>query len=195
MSCRAAGVGVLLLLTGCSTVAVEESEPSGADGGSGGAGGSGGSVGSLDPPSEASDACAAPTDIDLSNGPLALTGDTRGADDEHPDLTCESPHVAFSFDQGQRYYRFEAEEGRTYDFSLTPSFYGFLYVFPESVGCTVDAIQAACSSDGESGMVSPIVNPGTTGRSSFLAPASERYVIGVDGDTSEGPFELVIEPP
>lgn len=131
--------------------------------------------------------------IALPEGTITLEGDTSAATDEHPELTCDSPNVAFSFDQGQLYYRFHATAGRTYQFRLSPSFYGFLYVFPVAAGCSFDAIEAACSSNGAVGMVSPIVNPGQHGYSSFSPAASEDVVLAVDGDTAPGMFLLTID--
>ncbi|MEJ7728558.1 MAG: hypothetical protein WKG00_05035 [Polyangiaceae bacterium] len=142
---------------------------------------------------QGNDRCANAQPISLPDGTLTIEGDTSGAADEHAELTCESPNVAFSFDQGQLYYRFDATAGRTYSFRLSPSFYGFLYVFPAAVGCSFDAIQTACSSDGASGMVSPIVNPGQYGDSSFVPSTSSEYVLAVDGDTSPGVFTLTID--
>jgi hypothetical protein len=111
--------------------------------------------------------------------PARSTGDVRGGAAHRAEL----------------YYRFQAKAGATYSFELTTSFYGFLYVFPRSVGCSEQAIQAACSSKGETGMVSKIVNPGSTGTSSFTPLEAQEYVIVVDGDTSPGPFTLVVSEP
>ena len=138
------------------------------------------------------DACVDATPIDLGDGSVTITGDTSGATDEHPSLTCDSPHVAFSLDQGQLYFRFDAEQGGVYQFSLQSSFYGFVYVFPATVGCSLEAIEQACSSDGATGMISGIVNPGTSGSSQFTAPAAGAWVFAVDGDTSPGHFELIV---
>jgi hypothetical protein len=44
-------------------------------------------------------------------------------------------------------------------------------------------------------MVSKIVNPGSTGTSSFTPLEAQEYVIGVDGDTSPGPFTLIVSGP
>jgi hypothetical protein len=142
---------------------------------------------------QGNDRCVNAQPITLPDGTLTLEADTSAALDEHAELTCDSPHVAFSFDQGQLYYRFRATAGRTYQLGLTPSFYGFLYLFPAEAGCSFDAIQAACSSDGATGMVSPIVNPGQLGESSFTAGTSQDYVLAVDGDTSPGTFTLTID--
>jgi hypothetical protein len=139
------------------------------------------------------DECVNAPLIALTDGTVTLEGDTSAAADEHPELTCESPNVAFSLDQGQLYYRFHASAGRTYELVLSPSFYGFVYVFPAAVGCSFEAIQAACSSDGVAGMVSPIVNPGQEGESSFTPASSEELIVAVDGDTSPGTFTLTID--
>lgn len=136
--------------------------------------------------------CAAAQLIVLSGGTATLEGDTTSVPDEHPAIDCGSFQTPAGFNQGQLYYRFQAKVGATYSFELTTSFYGFLYAFPRDVGCSEAAIQAACSSKGESGMVSGIVNPGGTGTSTFTPSEAVEYVIAVDGDTSTGPFTLVV---
>lgn len=140
----------------------------------------------------AADACADATLVDLASGTVSIRGDTTSAADEHPALTCDSHQVAFTLDQGQLYFRFHAEAGRTYEFALTTSFYGFLYVFPEEAGCSFAAIEEACSSDGATGMVSGIVNPHSEGKSKFSPVVAGDYVFAVDGDTSPGPFEVTV---
>jgi hypothetical protein len=140
----------------------------------------------------AADTCADAAPVDISSGTLTVRGDTSSAVDEHPSLTCDSPHVGFSFDQGQFYFRFQAKAATEYQLVLTSSFYGFVYVFPASVGCSFDAIEYACSSDGATGMVSGIVNPGSSVTSVFFAPVAAEYIFAVDGDTSPGIFELTI---
>jgi hypothetical protein len=181
MAFRSLGFGFCLFAAGCGGVVIDDpSETSEVD------------AGDETLETSPSDRCAKPQEIDLSNGSASIAGDTSWARDEFPGLDCESKHVAFTFDQGQLYYRFAAEKGRTYSFALTPSFYGFVYAFRERVGCSEPAIQAACSSGGESGMISPIVNPCSTGDSSFTALESDWWVFAVDGDTSPGPFELLI---
>ncbi len=164
-----------------------------AEGGTGGGSNPGTTITTGPPPDGENDRCATPLPIDLTDDVEVIEDDTTLADDEHSELTCDSQHVAHSFDQGQLYYAFTAQAGRTYHFELTSAFYGFVYVFPRSIGCSFEAIEAACSSDGSNGMISGIVNPKTTGQSSFTATASTEYVLAVDGDTSEGPFTLVVE--
>lgn len=136
--------------------------------------------------------CAEAQLVFLDGGTVAIEGDTTNVPDEYSAIDCGSFQTSAGFNQGQLYYRFQAKAEVTYSFELTTSFYGFLYVFPRGIGCSEQAIQVACSSKGESGMVSGIVNPGSTGQSSFTPLQSQEYVIAVDGDTSTGPFTLVI---
>ncbi len=196
MVCREAAIALLVLLAAVGCSAEVERRHDGA------AGGAGGAVAddpessdepATEDPVEGHDRCAEAAGIDLADGGELIQADTTSATDEHPDLECESPHVAPSLNQGQLYYAFDGEAGRTYRFELTTSFYGFLYVFPQSVGCGLQAIEDACSSSGATGMVSGIVNPGSTGESWFSPSESQRYVLGVDSDTSQGPFTLRIE--
>ncbi len=128
----------------------------------------------------------------LDGGTVTIEGDTTNVPDEYSAIDCESFQTSAGFNQGQLYYRFQGKAGATYSFALKTSFYGFLYVFPRAVGCTEQAIQVACSSKGATGMVSSIVNPGSTGMSSFTPLEAQEYVIVVDGDTSTGPFTLVV---
>jgi hypothetical protein len=76
---------------------------------------------------------------------------------------------------------------------LKPSFYGFLYAFRQDAGCTFKAIEAACSSHGSDGEVSPISNPGAWTALEIQSQASVPYLLAVDGDTSPGPFSLTVE--
>jgi hypothetical protein len=131
-------------------------------------------------------------EVEFTGGSFTFTGDTSTGVDEFPELTCGSTQVAISLDQRQVYFRLQAATLRTYRFRLTPSFYGFVYVFPESAACDGAAIQAACSSAGESGMVSRIVNPRQTGESIFQPAFGGTYFLAVDSDTSAGPFELTV---
>jgi hypothetical protein len=136
--------------------------------------------------------CATAQLVVINGGSVTIEGDTTNTPDEYSALDCGSFQTSGGFNQGQLYYRFQAKAGATYSFQLTTSFYGFLYVFPRSAGCSEQAIQAACGSKGETGMVSNIVNPGSTGTSSFAPLEAQEYVIVVDGDTSPGSFTLIV---
>ncbi len=136
------------------------------------------------------DRCGRALPVELGNGGVIIMGDTSVGTDEHAELTCESPNVAFTFDQPQLYYRLELHAHQRYRMRLTPTFYGFVYAFAERVGCSFGAIEAACSSHGALGDVSPIANPNTETALELEPPQTEAYLVGVDGDTSPGPFTL-----
>lgn len=163
----------------------------GAAGGTGGSGGSGGDTGSGGQEALPG-TCSEAQPIVLDGGSVTIESDTTGIMDEYPELDCNSFQTSTGFNQGQLYYRFMAKAGATYTFQLQPSFYGFVYAFPRSIGCSQEAIQDACSSGGETGMVSGIVNPGKMGKSWLTAAEEQEYVVAVDGDTSTGPFTLVV---
>ncbi len=167
-------------------------------GGSGGApGGQGGLGGQGSAP--LNDRCLLATSITFSDGHAELSGDTNAASDEFPKLTCGSSksggtgQVASSLKAPQLYWAFEAKPGATNTFHLKPTFYGFVYVFARSVGCTFDAVETACGSQGQSGILGPICNPTKMVTWSFLPKSAEVYVVAVDSDGGGGAFTLVID--
>ena len=140
------------------------------------------------------DRCADAQLLDTTLGRQTVSGDTSAGSDEHPGLDCDSKHVAgVGLNAAQLYYRLDVESGAVYRVSLRPSFYGFVYLFDASLGCSFESVQEACSSRGDRGDVSPIVNPNTTGTFEFRLGFSGPAVMAVDSDTSAGPFELEVE--
>ena len=156
----------------------------GSDGGTSGVGGSSGGAGGR--------ACITAVEVEFTDGNFMFTGDTSTGVDEFPELTCDSGQVAISLYERQIYFRLQASALSTYRFQLTPSFYGFVYVFPLIAACDGAAMQEACSSAGETGMVSRIVNPGQTGASTFQPALAGTYFFAVDSDTSAGTFEITV---
>ena len=122
-----------------------------------------------------------------------MSDDTSRATDEFPTLTCGGADVG-PLQGGQIYYRFTARPGREYAFRVNaPSSYApaVFYVFPADAPCTVDAIQAACRSEGVTG-TRPTKTLSTT-----LTPFAPRdpgdYIVGVDtGLTRGSPYTLTI---
>ena len=139
------------------------------------------------------DRCTDPLRLEFVNGEATVSDDTRRATDESPTLTCGGADVG-PLQGGQIYYRFTARPGREYAFRVNaPASYApvVFYVFPADAPCTVDAIQAACRSEGVTG-TRPTKTLSTT-----LTPFAPRdpgdYIVGVDTSLTRGsPYTLTI---
>jgi hypothetical protein len=68
-----------------------------------------------------------------------------------------------------------------------------VYAFSEKVGCGADDVEMACSSQGESGAISPIANPGTKTVLELHPDVPDSYIVAVDGDTTTGPYTVSFE--
>jgi hypothetical protein len=167
----------------------------GADGGgsvsSGGVGtaGSGGAGGGAGP---VHDRCANPLPLEFVNGVATVSDDTSRATDEFPTLSCAGAQGQ-AFQGGQIYYRFTARPGREYALSVKAAGFATVvfYVFPAEAPCSMEAIRAACSSDGVTG-----TRPTNTSFAA-LTPFAPRepgdYIIGVDTSLPMGaPFTLSV---
>ena len=140
------------------------------------------------------DRCVNALALDLTTGAHVVIGDTGVGSDEHAKLDCDSVHVAGEgLNAAQLYYLVPVEAQAVYRMTLRPTFYGFVYVFDAALGCGFESTQLACSSDGASGDISPIVNPTTKATFDFQLGFSGEAVLAVDSDTSAGPFELEIQ--
>jgi hypothetical protein len=163
----------------------------GAPGGGGvGTAGTGGGAGGAGP---VHDRCTDPLRLEFVNGEATVSDDTGRATDEFPTLTCGGAEVV-PLQGGQIYYRFTARPGREYALRVNaPASYApvVFYVFPADAPCTVDAIQAACRSEGVTG-TRPTKTLSTT-----LTPFAPRdpgdYIVGVDRSFTRGsPYTLTI---
>jgi hypothetical protein len=130
--------------------------------------------------------------LELVDGEVTVSDDTSRATDEFPTLTCSGDPKP-GFQGGQLYYRFTARPGREYALRLkAPSFSTVVfYVFPAGAPCGVEAIRAACASDGVTGTTT------ATAPSTTLTPFAPRepgdYIIGVDTSLTKGtPFTLSV---
>jgi hypothetical protein len=131
------------------------------------------------------DRCAAPQQLEFVDGEATVADDTSRATDEFPTLTCAGISGP-AFQGGQLYYRFTARPGREYALRLNAPFFSsaVFYVFPAAAPCAVDAIRAACSSDGVTGTrpAGPPLTPLT-----YFAPREPGdYIIGVDTSFPKG---------
>jgi len=163
-----------------------------ASGGAGGAGGTPGAAGTTG--SGAGSTCSQPQLLTLTDGKVAVAGDTHAGSTELATLDCAIRGTAGPLVGRTLYYRFPARAGLKYELRLDSHSYDpdVLYVFPAATSCSVDAIQAACRSDGAA--VASIV-----ARAFIFRPStSGDYVVAVDADGFSGsslpggPFTLSV---
>jgi hypothetical protein len=128
------------------------------------------------------------------NGQIVIADDTSGASDEFPGLVCGGGHFVAGLKGRQRYYRFTVRAGLQYEIRLQSRNYDpdIFYVFPAASACTVDAIQMACMSGGETGTTPTSPNGGEL--IPFVPRTPGDYIIAVDADWpgAGGPFTLTI---
>jgi hypothetical protein len=107
-------------------------------------------------------------------------------------ITCSDTN--YNMDGRQLYYKVAMTAGKTYRISWTPSFtYSRLYIFGTT--CTAAAINAACGSNGVSGMYSGATSSNTLNMRTFKPSTSGTYTIAVDSRIASyyGVFTLEIE--
>ncbi|MCA9672238.1 MAG: hypothetical protein KC503_41880, partial [Myxococcales bacterium] len=137
--------------------------------------------------------CAQPQALVFSNGRAVVSGDTRGALDELPALTCSG---ASPFRGPQLYYELDAKANRAYRLTLEPSFDAYLYLFDANAACTQPAVQASCADGGISGAsFSSALAPGARRSLLFQPAAAGRYKVAVDSwlAAGAGPFTLTVD--
>lgn len=134
--------------------------------------------------------CAKAQALTLSGGKGSASGDTTGIKNEHGSVKCGG---SYALNGSQVYYKVTLAAGQTYRLALTPSFIGYLHLFPDG-SCTKDGkkIEAACGSAGKTGDVVGPVSPGKTGELYFTPATGGKYVIAVDslGGGQAGSFTL-----
>jgi hypothetical protein len=160
--------------------------------GLGGGGGMGAAVSGSGGAGPVHDRCADPFQLEFVNGEATVSDDTTRATDEFPTLTC-APYPEPGFQGGQIYYRFTARPGREYALRLNPRSFSTLvfYVFPAGGPSAVEAIRAACSSDGVTG--TRPTNTRSTGLTPFAPREPGDYIVGVDTSLTKGsPFTLSV---
>ena len=122
--------------------------------------------------------CAGAAALKLTGGKASVSGDTTSVNNEHSAVKCAG---AFPLNGSQLYYKVTLAAGKTYRLALTPSFFGYLHIFPGG-SCTKDGkkIEAACGSSGKTGDVVGPVGPGKTGELYFTPAKGGSHVIAVD---------------
>lgn len=163
---------------------------------SGGAGGSAVASGGAGGSAVVHDRCADPQRVEFANGRITISDDTSRATDEFPTLACGGGHFVAGLRGRQLYYRFTVRAGLKYELRLQSINHNYdpdiFYVFPAVSTCTVDAIQAACTSGGQIGTASTWPNPGEL--ITFVPRDPGDYIVAVDADSAGkgGPFALDI---
>jgi hypothetical protein len=186
---------------GASAGGTAGTKPMGAVGGAGGTPASGGAGGAAGTPgaagtagSGAASACSQPQLLTLTDGKVAIAGNTSGGSTELPTLDCAINGTAGPLVGRTLYYRFPARAGLKYELRLDSDSYDpdVLYVFPAATSCTLEAIQAACRSEGAT--VASVVTRALI----FRPSATGDYVVAVDADGFSGttlpggPFTLTV---
>lgn len=149
------------------------------------------------PPVPGNSKCTSPTSLTLSGGHTTVKATTIGAADEFP-VTCQSVsgHHMKTYVGPQVYYSLVTKQDKAYRLTVKAAFSAALYTFPKSAGCTLAAIDSACSSDGVRGMLlAPPTTPATASSMVFAPQSSGEYLIAVDGWQSSvaGNFSLEVQ--
>ena len=136
-------------------------------------------------------ACAKAAELKLTAGKGSVTGDTASAINENGSkVACGG----YTYMTGpQLYYEVALTAKQAYKLTLSPSFYGYLYVFPFN-GCgSVASINTACGTSGQGVLAGP-VGAGTSGSVVFTPGTSGTYVVAVDSaaGSSAGAFSLSV---
>ena len=137
--------------------------------------------------------CAGAKSVDLSKGPVTLTGDTQYAPNEFGgQVTCGGSSAMLG---SQVYYRVSLTAGTPRSFTLTPGFAGARLVLARAGVCSGAALSADCGSQGTSGAVSGHLLKGKAGSLTFSPAKSGPYLVWVDSTDSaaSGGFSLAIK--
>ncbi len=122
--------------------------------------------------------CAKAEAVTLSSGKATVNGDTTGIPDEYSTMKCTS---ATLFDGSQLYYNVTLQTGMGYRFTLKPTFYAYLYIFPANACGSVANMTAGCASGGVTGdVLSSSVSSGSSGTLTFTPASGGDYVFAVD---------------
>jgi hypothetical protein len=149
-----------------------------------------------------SDRCATPQMLTFIDGEVSVRDDTSSATDEFLPLDCQSRGTAGTLNGPQRYYALSVTRGATYSFVLNATFHSVLYAFDARGGCSQEALQSACRSEGASSFASGLIHPGTGGPNPGVvfdvppdfAPAEDMpLILVVDSDGGGGGYELTVQ--
>jgi hypothetical protein len=145
-------------------------------------------------PAAASD-CKKPTKVTLGSSKVTLNGDTsKGAVNQFG--TAINCGGVTGMPGPQLYYSVTLAAGKAYSLTLKPSFDARLYVFSQSACGVTSSINAACGSQGNTGVYSGEVKLGTTKTLVFKPQTAGTYLVAVDSTSQgkAGAFSLELEP-
>ena len=146
-------------------------------------------VGEHTPP--ANTTCAKASELKLTAGKGSVSGDTGDATNEYGSAVACGGTAYMS--GPQLYYKVALTAKQPYKLSLTSSFFGYLYAFPQNSCGSVSSINTACGTSG-SGVKTGPVGPGVAGTTIFTPTTSGTFVVVVDSASSlhGGPFTLAV---
>ena len=141
--------------------------------------------------------CASAQTVTLTNGKATVTGDTTNQTNEFgTQINCGSTSSSYIFDGNQLYYKVALTAGKSYKFTLAPSFYyAGLYLW--TAGCYPAAINSGCGSGGNPGAVINYASSSQARSVTFKAASTGVHMFAVDSysNTSSyyGNFKLDIQ--
>jgi hypothetical protein len=137
--------------------------------------------------------CAAAQAVTLNpSGTTTITGDTTGVPNEYGSAIRCGGFV--SYYGPQLYYKFQLAAGKTYSFTLKPTFsYAGFYIFGST--CSSTSINTDCASRGKTGDNSNAASPTSPASVSFSPTTSGVYHVAVDSiyGTRWGKFTLEVK--
>jgi hypothetical protein len=140
--------------------------------------------------------CSNPKQLTLTGGKVTVKGTTAGVANEFGNqITC-GYSSSYALQGPQVYYSVALTAGKSYKISLTPSYYGAVYLFNSL--CTAAAINGSCGSGGGTGAVDNYIYPNNTESITFTPKTSGTWKIAVDSRITSsgynsGSFTLTVE--
>ncbi len=135
--------------------------------------------------------CAGAATLSLSKGAVTVQGDTTAAPNQFgAAVTCGVQAMVGH----QVYYTVNLKAGTTTTFSTTAGFDSArLYVF--GAACSSAAVDAACKSKGQAGLVSPLMHKGKATVVTFTPQKTGSYTVALDSVSANarGTFSLTIK--
>lgn len=121
--------------------------------------------------------------LTFSNGSVSDQGDSTFALNQFGNaLTCDANLKSSVFSGPQVFYRFSAQPGQVYSFSIQSDFDNSGYLlFPESDRCKLDAINVSCGSAGIQGMQYTSYLSGKNNVFDFSPKTPGNYIFAIGG--------------
>ena len=143
------------------------------------------------PPPPAHSWCATPKKLALSGGKITVSGNTSGAANQYPTLSCNNPNGPWP--GPQLYYQVALQANKTYRATLTPGkgLDAALYAFPAGTACGAAAVDNACTA-----YSSDVIGAGAAGveKVTITPTSAGDWVLAVDSHskTASGAFTLTV---